>query len=160
IVTAKRGAESGFWKGTPWRSVVLGCALAGGMHLTGVPARAQFNGATPKQTIQYGNAQPTPVGGLPSQSGQQFPPLPALPATPQAPPITQPLYPQLPTHPQFSQFPQTPPNLPPTNTLVQTQALQQPEPPIAKGGQPEKVPTVPTDTLPQPRSVKGPFAPG
>ncbi len=51
----KRGAESGFQRGTPWRSLVAIAALLGGLHLAGSAASAQ----------QYGGM---PNGGMPTKS--------------------------------------------------------------------------------------------
>ncbi len=42
---AMRGAESGFRRGTPWRSLVVTCALLGGLHLASQMATAQSGGA-------------------------------------------------------------------------------------------------------------------
>src|SRR6266446_2174743 len=109
---AQRGAESGFWSGTPWRSLVVGCVLLGGVHLTSPMTSAQYGGVPPRQTGQYGNGQYTPPG--------QFPPLPPAPQ-PQAG-----QFPPLPTVPQMTHFPPVPIKALPKGDVIQIQAQDQP----------------------------------
>jgi pilus assembly protein CpaC len=146
----KRGAESGFWRGTTGRSFVMCCVALGIAHLASPWAAAQYGGVPTKAPV-------APFGNQPSKGGQyttpsQYPPLPSAPAAAQAfPPVPQ--MQQFPPVPQMQQFPPVPTFPPPAQNVVQAQAVQ--EPPMAK--QPEKIGQA--DNLPPPRPVQSPFGP-